>query len=120
MLLPTEDYTANGGALGAGGDQARHTLGYVNDAGDGDADPFDGNYCLGDAAFLPMTPAGRHGRHDALRRPRRDRQRSSELKFANVGEMGALLCVGPMPSNPVPDGVGRSIGVAPEDGLSGS
>ncbi|MHC4712819.1 MAG: hypothetical protein ACYTAN_06040 [Planctomycetota bacterium] len=92
LLLPTWSYrNAESTAPGSGGDLVRHTLGTVNDADDGDADDFDGNYDVGansglnydDLVDVPNLPT---------------------WKFANVGALGKLLCAGPLPADPTGGG----------------
>ncbi len=85
-LVPTASFTvAESGVPTSGGDSIYNTLGAVNDAGDGDTDPFDGNYDLG--AVQDGTV-----RYDDLVEIPND----PNYKFPNVGALGNLLCVGPM------------------------
>lgn len=90
-LTPTWDYTnAETAVPTSGGDQTRQTLGTVNDDGNANAVPadyFDGNYDLGAVAAT---------RYDDLV----DIPNNPNWKFANVGAMGSLLAVGPMPLDP--------------------
>jgi hypothetical protein len=88
VLTPTWGYrNARATTPGSEGDSVYNTIGAVNDADDGDADVFDGNYDVGwstterfdDLVEVPNRPA---------------------WKFANVGALGKLLCAGPLPANP--------------------
>ncbi len=87
-LVVTWPYSAAETATaGTGGDDIRNTLGAVNDADDSDADPFDGNYDLGSSGTTRYD--------DLVSIPNKP-----DWKFANVGGLGSLLAVGPLPPDP--------------------
>ncbi len=95
-LTPTWAYNnAETTSAGTGGDHIYNTIGAINDAGDGDADPFDGNYFLGSPTHLddPFVIARGKARYDDLV----ELANSPTYKFANPGLLGQILCVGPLP-----------------------
>ena len=96
LLLPSYGYLAAENALpGTGGDAEHNTIGRVNDNGLDEApdDPFDGNYDLGKTP--PVPPPAPQRLYDDLV----DIPNNPHWKFANVGALGNLLLVGPMPPN---------------------
>jgi len=110
-LIPT--WAFRNAAEGTGGGKIRTTVGRVNDNGDiaadgswlDDSNVYDGNYRLGDETWLAsemlstyVPPAGtaKKFRFDDLV----EIPNSVTYKFANVGSLGNLLCVGPMPPDP--------------------